>query len=114
MKEPDHKVKRHIVPFSNKQKPYWSKHTVHGWLGSGITDCNGVEIFEGDIVRYIPEPGEWNWHEEDKLVVFRNSGFFLIDMSNIDRRETCGATPFVMKNLKDYKVVGHIAEESKQ
>ncbi|MBR4384653.1 MAG: hypothetical protein IKP64_13980, partial [Selenomonadaceae bacterium] len=51
MKEPDHKVKRHIVPFSDKQKPYWIENPVHGWLGSGVTDCNGKEIFEGDRVR---------------------------------------------------------------
>lgn len=113
MREPDHKVKRHIVPLSNKQKPYWIENPVHGWLGSGVTDCNGKEIFEGDIVRYIPEPYEWNWHEEDEFVAFRNSGFVLIDMSDIDRWETCGATPFVMRNLKKYKVVGHIATEEK-
>ena len=50
MKEPDHKVKRHFVPFSNKEKPHWVEYPVHGWLGSGVKDCNGVEIFEGDLL----------------------------------------------------------------
>lgn len=100
MKEPDHKVKRHIVPFSDKQKPYWIENPVHGWLGSGLTDCNGVEIFEGDIVKCWIE--ESNPHETEIYVVaFENGSFVLAD-----------TTDFINDiEALDIEVIGHIATE---
>ena len=73
MKEPDHKVKRHIVPLSNKQKPYWIENPVHGWLGSGIKDKNGVEIFEGDIINDEGNTSVFS------VVTFKDGSFWAFD-----------------------------------
>lgn len=97
MREPDHKVKRHFVPLSDKGKPHWVHYPVHGWLGSGVKDKNGAEIFEGDRVILCNQRG---------VVRFANAQFY------IDREDdpvpftlNCFCSPFI-------EVVGHIAEEA--
>ena len=52
MINPTHHLKK-FVKYSGDDKPADFHVTEErGWLGSGITDCNGVEIFEGDIVKF--------------------------------------------------------------
>jgi len=95
MKEPDHKVKRHFVPFSNKEKPHWVEYPVHGWLGSGVKDCNGVEIFEGDAVLLDNRLG---------VVRFDNAQFYI-------DRDGDENVPFTLNRLCSpfIEVIGHIA-----
>ena len=95
MKEPDHKVKRHIVPFNDKEKPYWIENPVHGWLASGVKDYKGVEIYEGDIVRHEI------W-EKDIPVTFHDSAFWLGDTD----------CPLCYQFGKLLEIVRHIAEDN--
>lgn len=45
---------------------------------TGLTDKNGVKIFDGDIVRYIYEPGESFWNANQlSVVVWEHTGFKL-------------------------------------
>lgn len=102
MKEPDHKVKRHIVPFSRKEIPYWSHHSVHGWLGSGVNDKNGVEIYEGDKVVF----GDL---EMQGVVIFHNGAL------GIEFNHFCKDRFTPLDNLigfTEIEVVGHVAEEA--
>lgn len=96
MKEPDHKVKRHIVPFNNKEKPYWIENPVRGWLASGLYDRNGVEIFEGDIVQVE------TFEKGTATVVFRDGAFWLGNY-------LLGELPVIY--YPTLEIVGHIAEE---
>lgn len=43
---------------------------VNGELSSGIFDCNGKEIFEGDIIRY-----GFTDREDTAVVTFQNGAF---------------------------------------
>ena len=48
---------KHNVKFSNG-----TIQTLDCKLGSGLLDCKGKEIFEGDIVRFLDdEPGAVYW-----------------------------------------------------
>ena len=66
--------------------------TVTGELGSGITDRNGKEIFEGDEVQMESQSGGsigWNYVE------YRDGAFYL----NGD---------LLAENLQTLEVVGHV------
>ena len=51
MINPTHRLKKFVKYSGNGKADDYHVTKVRGWLGSGVTDCNGVEIFEGDIVR---------------------------------------------------------------
>ena len=43
---------------------------------TGLTDCKGQGIFEGDILRYLPP---WRWVDTKRIgvVVFQDYGFYV-------------------------------------
>lgn len=50
MKTPVVKTKYYVVYADNSLPPRWSVNGQQAWLGSGLTDKNGNEIFNGDII----------------------------------------------------------------
>lgn len=111
MINPTHHLKK-FVKYSGDDKPADFHVTEErGWLGSGITDCNGVEIFEGDIVKEIFPPDCANY-DGRQLVIFRRGKFLLVRECYWARLETCGATPLSWAGSNGIEVVGHIAEET--
>ena len=93
MKEPVHKFKWFIRYADNYKPPHWSFDGRECWLGSGIKDINGREIFEGDIV--LLKDGK------TYPVVFAE-GMFMLD--NAPLKLFAG----------EVEIVGHIAEEDNQ
>ena len=90
---PEHNYK---LPYKNsRDKGLWLTHHFSGWLGSGVKDINGVEIFEGDIVRHEI------W-EKDMPVTFHDCAFWLGDTD----------CPLCYQFGTALEIVGHIAEEN--
>ena len=63
-----HNIRQRVI--NQYGLPVVKVETVHGELGSGLLDCNGKEIFEGDIVR------DSDGSETD-IVVFGEGQFYL-------------------------------------
>lgn len=83
----------------NHYKPArWSFDDRPCWLGSGINDINGQEIFEGDIVTF----GE---HDTKGTVIFADAMF---QIAHDDKFTILGKC----KDFVAVEVIGHIEEET--
>ncbi len=83
---------------------------------TGLTDKNGVKIFEGDVVKYIygehfsddekPEDAEAQYKRQD-VVRYTNGEFFPVPM-----REDAG-DEWYSYGLFDFEVIGNIHDNPK-
>lgn len=91
-----HKYKRYVKSVDingNIVNLYYYSDTTVGWLATGFRDCNGKEIFEGDIVRNCFNAA---------VVTFKDGSFYLGDelLSTFARDDV------------ELKVIGHVAEDN--
>ena len=79
----------------NGKPAHWTFDGKPCWLGSGVKDCNGVEIFEGDAVILDNRLG---------VVRFDNAQFYIDRDGDED-------VPFTLNRLCSpfIEVIGHIA-----
>ena len=92
--------------FYGEEKPSWSYEGRCCWLGSGVFDRTGEEIYEGDVVILGNQRG---------VVRFENAHFYIDRDAVVDSDApedevvpftlNCLCSPFI-------KIVGHIAEET--
>lgn len=97
MQTPTHKIKNIIVYGDGSRPPRVSRQSVKGFLGSGVLDENGVEIFEGDIVRHY-ELGT----ELESVVTYHEGCFFL-------KHRLSGIESSLYEYIGVIEVIGHVA-----
>lgn len=88
-----------MIPQHNLINEWLQRESKCCWLGTGVNDKNGVEIYEGDKVVF----GEL---DKTGTVNFRNA-MFVIDHDNSDNFTVLGNTAGFVK----IEVVGHVTEE---
>lgn len=79
---------------------------------TGLTDRNGVKIFEGDIVHYQYEPGEGYWNSNQNSVIkWESTGFYMEGIMGTNKKYTlsCGWLNSIPHNNGGlFEVIGNI------
>ncbi len=78
---------------------------------TGLTDRNGVKIFEGDIVHYQYEPGEGYWNFDQKSVIeWESTGFYMEGIMGTNKYAlSCGWLESIPHNDGGFfEVIGNI------
>lgn len=100
---PVHKVKRRVV-FADGTPPHWTIDAFSGWLATGINDCKGREIFEGDKVIF----GEL---EKEGVIIFKDGAF---GIAHKEFEKELFISLYRAKDFLQVEVIGHITEAVNQ
>lgn len=124
MRTPVIKFKTHITYADNSKPPRWSVYGRQAWLGSGLIDKCGQEIFDGDILDIDYDKardiiGEGTLVAELKLmhmptarmvVEFSAARFRLVWRTDDGGVDTGKDLAMLRAILPAVEVIGHIAE----
>lgn len=98
IRNPIHKFKRYVT-YGDGRESHWTEDTAVGWLATGVKDKNGVEIYEGNLVRYNNEP-------KAVLPVVFERGAFGLKSPNI----YVGKIELLIFEPDKLEIIGHIAD----
>lgn len=97
MTMPFHRFKHTYRAVGTGKHDTWCTTEFYGCLGTGLYDRNGVEIYEGDLIKFGDE-------SEIYTVIFDDAAFWL------------GSNEYFLYHFEpsELEVVGHITEEGRQ